>query len=76
MNKLEIAKKVIEAYIDEAPLGLYDSRNTVGDEMVTIFVTDGLQIDICGYWGYFEVFGLSSDEFRELLRFYYDVRKR
>ena len=76
MDKLEMAKKVIEAHIDEASLGLFNSRNTVGDAMETICVTDGLQIDICRYLEYFEVFGLSSDEFRELLSFYYDIRKR
>lgn len=70
MNKLEKAKQIIEEYYDEARCGLYDCRNIVGDRMDTIYEDDELQIDICYYWSYFEVFGLSDDDFKELKKFY------
>lgn len=38
--------------------------------MEEIFNNDGLKIDICRLWKYFEVFGLSDDEFNELEKFY------
>lgn len=39
--------------------------------MEEIFNNDGLKIDICRLWKYFEVFGLSDDEFKELEKFYH-----
>lgn len=70
MTKLEIAKQVIKENIYDAECGIFDSRNIVGDEMETIYYKDGLQIDICYSWMYFEVFGLTQDEFDELEVFY------
>ena len=70
MNKLDIAKKVIKEHYSEADCGIYDSRNIVGDPMTTIYDDGNLTIDICYHYSYFEVFGLSNDEFRELESFY------
>lgn len=38
--------------------------------MENIYSCDGLDIDICYSWMYFEVFGLSGNEFHELKRYY------
>lgn len=70
MTKLEIAKEIIKEYYKEADCGLYDTRNIVGDPMTTIYDKDGLIIDICFNYSYFEVFGLSNKEFEELFTFY------
>lgn len=70
MNKLEIAKEIIKKNYSQADCGLYDERNVVGDSMTTLYDEDGLMIDICYGWGYFEVFGLSDGEFSELEDFY------
>lgn len=70
MSKLEIAKKIIKENYNEADCGIYNSRNVVGDQMHTIYDDGELQIDICYYCSYFEVFGLSCAEFRELEVFY------
>lgn len=74
MNKLDTAKKVIKEYIEEAECGIYDTRNIAGDSMTTIFDEDGLQIDICYHWEYFEVFGLNREEFQELKKYYHELR--
>lgn len=70
MNKLEIAKEIIKENYRHADCGIYDCRNLVGDRMTNIYNENGLAIDICYHYGYFEVFGLSDDEFNELERFY------
>ena len=70
MTKLDIAKEIIKEHYKEANCGLYDTRNIVGDWMTTIYEDNDLTIDICYGWAYFEVFGLSDEEFRELEIFY------
>lgn len=42
--------------------------------MVTIFEEDGVTIDICYGYSYFEVFGLTEEEENELSRFYESMR--
>ena len=70
MNKLDIAKKIIKENYKDAECGIFNSRNIVGDSMTTIYRGNELTIDICYYYAYFEVFGLSKDEFNELEKFY------
>lgn len=70
MNKLEIAKRVIKENIEHAKCGIFDTRNIVGDTMETLYDSHGLRIDICYFWMYFEVFGLTKEEFEILERYY------
>lgn len=74
MNKLEIAKEVIKRNFEQGECGLFDSRNLIGDPMTTIYNHDGLTIDICYYYEYFEVFGLTKEEFKELCSFYEELK--
>lgn len=50
--------------------GIYNCRNTVGDEMTTIYSepAEGVVVDACYPYDYIEVFGLSMDEFRDFRR--------
>ena len=73
MNKLDIAKKIIKENYKNADCGIFNSRNIVGDPMITIYNDNSLAIDICYRYAYFEVFGLSNDEFNELKKFYYNT---
>ena len=70
MTKLDIAKRIIKENYKDADCGIYDTRNIVGDQMTTIYRGNELTIDICYHYSYFEVFGLSNDEFDELEKFY------
>ena len=70
MNKLDIAKKIIKENYKDADCGIFDSHNIVGDWMTNIYNDNGIAIDICYEWSYFEVFGLSKIEFNELEKFY------
>lgn len=73
MTKLEIAKEVIKNNYKYARCGIFDTRNIVGDDMSNIYEDEELTIDICYPYEYFEVFGLSKDEFNELAMFYEDL---
>lgn len=73
MSKLETAKEIIKVLYKYGDCGIFNSRNIVGDQMDTIYDDGELQIDICYYYSYFEVFGLSCEEFRELELFYNDL---
>ena len=70
MSRLEKAKEIIKENFSSFDCGLFNSRNLVGDDMATLYEEDGLQIDACYGWSYFEVFGLTDDEFGELKDFY------
>ena len=70
MNKLEVAKKIIAENIDDARCGIFDTRNMVGDDMDTLYDSDDLIIDVCYRYSYFEVFGLTDNEFAELEKYY------
>lgn len=72
MTNVAKCKKVIKNNIEYALFGIFDCRNVVGDQMETIYDKDGVKIDICRYWGYFEVFGLTDEEFAEVESFYRD----
>lgn len=75
MSKLEKAKEVIKKYYDDATCGIFDSRNIVGDLMDNIYEDEELSIDICYGYAYFEVFGLTDEEFAELENFYESLKK-
>lgn len=70
MDKLEIAKRIIKENIDDARCGIFNTRNLVGDTMETLYDSDDLTIDICYFWMYFEVFGLTEEKFKILERYY------
>lgn len=75
-DKLEIAKKVIKENFEDAKYGIFDSRNIVGDFMETIYDENGLTIDICYGWAYFEVFGLTDEEFEKLEEYYKELKEQ
>ena len=70
---VEKVKEVIENNIEDALYGIFDYRNIVGDPMETIYDEAGVRIELCRNWGYFEVFGLTDEEFAEVESFYGDL---
>ena len=69
-NAVEKVKEVIKNNIEDALYGIFDCRNIVGDPMETIYDEDGVRVEICRKQEYFEVFGLSNEEFAEIESFY------
>lgn len=74
-EEIEEIKDFIAWHYDDARCGLYNSRNTMGDPMHTIFQGEYFTLDISWKWEYFEVFGTNNEEFQELERFYKSLRK-
>ena len=70
---VEKVKEVIKNNIEDALYGIFDCRNVVGDPMETIYDEAGVGIELCRNWGYFEVFGLTDEEFSEVESFYGDL---
>lgn len=69
-KNLETAKEIIKKNLGDAVCGIFDSRNIVGDYMENLYDDGKLKIDICYGYSYFEVFGLTTEEFEKLKEFY------
>lgn len=70
MRDLSKIKEVIKEHISSARCGIFDCRNIVGDYMINIYKDGDVRIDICYGWEYFEVFGLTDEEFFEVEKYY------
>lgn len=76
MSNLERAKAIIKRNWKDADCGIFDCRNWIGDLMEMLYEDDELRIDICRHYSYFEVLGLSQEEFEELEKYYHELRGR
>lgn len=73
---IEKVKEVIKYWLVCGGCGLYFCRNMCDDPMETVYNENGIQIDICYAWNYFEIFGLEWDEKNEIERFYEEITKK
>lgn len=65
MNKIDKLKKFLqENYPNEQA---FNTKNIVGDSMVTVYNEDGIIVDYCYYYSYIEIFGLTEEEFEDLI---------
>ncbi len=69
-------KELIKEFVDVAEFGLFDTRNIVGDHMITIYKGKYFILDICFGYGYFEVFGTTHLEFWKLSKYYSKLIKK
>ena len=70
VEPLDTAKKIIKEYYKDYDCGIFDTPNGVGDPMGIIYMDDSIEILGCYYYSYFEVFGLSKDDFDKLKDYY------
>lgn len=65
MDKIEKLRKFL---IENEYTGrqTFDTRNFVGDPMVNIYDSDGIEVDYCHYYEYLEIFGLTDEEYQSL----------
>ena len=63
-------KELIKKNYKNADCGIYNTRNTTGDTMQLLYQNGNIRLEMCYYYSYFEVFGLSEEEFKLLKRFY------
>lgn len=73
-DRLSDVMGVIYEHIEDATCGLFFCRNCAGDPMNTIYYDDGVQVDICYSYEYFEVFGLTEKEEKRLEKFYRSIK--
>ena len=70
-------KKIIKLFYNpKSKGGLYNSRNVVGDRMTNIYISKNMQLDICYEYDYFEVFGLTDEEFKDLQNYYSNLESK
>lgn len=74
-ERVEKVKEVIAKYFNQADCGIFNSRNNVGDTLFIVYDEDGVEISVCGDWSYFEVLGLTDEEFAEVYCFYNELQK-
>ena len=74
-DEFEKVKEILRDRIDDAPFGLFFTRNVINDPMDTIYVGKAFTVDICLPYGYFEVFGCFKGEEDELVRYYEKLKK-
>ena len=67
---LDIAKKIIKEHYRDYDCGIFNTPKIVGDPMATIYKDNSIEILGCDYYCYFEVFGLSKDDFNRLEEYY------
>ena len=72
---LDKVKEFIKDNIEDADCGIFFTRNILGDSMTTVYNEDGVTIDICYGNRYFEIFGLSEDDEREIEDYYDNLCK-
>lgn len=72
-EEFEKVKTIIKENIEDANLGLFFTRNFVGDRMHNIFNGEFFEIDICYGCCYYEVFGCTEQEEEELDKFYQGI---
>ena len=65
MNKLSKLKIFLQNNFPN--IQAFNTRNLVGDPMVTVYDEDGITVDYCQKYDYIEIFGLTQSQFESLL---------
>ena len=69
-QEFDYVKDLIKKHYEHADAGLFFTRNIVGDPMEVLFEGQFITLEICRYWGYYEVFGCDNQEEKELKELY------
>ena len=54
----------------------FDCRNTAGDSLRTVYSEDGVMVDYCDYWDYIEIFGLTEEEYENVVKAFNQSQKQ
>ncbi len=65
-NKEKVISFLKKRFPDK--IQMFDTRNLVGDRMITIYDSNGVVIDYCPGYEYIEIFGLTDDEFAMVVK--------
>jgi len=67
---IKTVKVIIEHFNEDTSFGIFNTRNILGDTMECLYNQDGISVEVAPYEGYFEVFGLTEEEFNEVKHYY------
>ena len=70
-NLIAKIKNVLKENILEGSCGIFDCRSWTPDLKYTLFNEDGVMVDICHEYNYFEILGLTDEEFKLVAEYYY-----
>lgn len=65
MSNIE-SKYIVDAFLSKRfpnKIQIFNTKNTAGDRMETIYNDGTVKIDFCSHWGYIEIFGLSGEDY-------------
>lgn len=65
MEKIKKLKKFLQENYPNYQA--FNTRNIYGDPMEEVYNEDGIFVDYCANLGYIEIFGLTNEEFYDLL---------
>ena len=65
MNKLSKLKIFLQNNFPN--IQAFNTRNLVGDPIITVYDEDGITVDYCQKYDYIEIFGLTQSQFESLL---------
>ena len=65
---------VLNDNFEDGDCGLFFCRNWAGDPMENIYDDGSVSVDICRYYSYFEVFGLTKEQQMKLEKYYNCLR--
>ena len=65
MNKIDKLKRFLQENCPNEQA--FNTRNIVGDSMVTVYDEDEIIVDYCYCYSYIEIFGLTDEEFEDLI---------
>ena len=74
-KNIKVVKDIIDRYYDSASCGIFRNKNQFGDPMETVYEENGVKIDVCFYYSYMEVFGLSDEEYKVIDKYYKNKAK-
>lgn len=64
-DKIDKLKKFLQ---EEYPnIQAFNTRNIAGDSLYTVYEEDGITVEYCYYYEYIEIFGLTDEEFKDLV---------
>lgn len=69
-EELKEVKELIKKLYRSADGGMYFIRNIAGDPMKTRYRGMYFTLDVCNYWGYYELFGCTDEEAKEVEEYY------
>lgn len=69
------AKDLIKEHFSDAECGMFFTENIVGDTMTTIFEGNVFTLNICYSYSYYELFGCTESEQKEIEDYYEKLGK-